>query len=234
MPDTPQTTPSYVSVILPVFNGAAYVAAAIESVLAQTHASLQLICVNDGSTDSTRDILRSFGSKITHIDMPHNSGIGAARNAGVARATGDFIAFMDADDLWMPQKLEIQLRTLANNPHLDGVFCTMECFISPELPEAEQRLRFCPPGALAAYIPSACVVRAEAFYRVGIFEPRWRVGEFVDWFARAKTAGLGFTAVPDMLLKRRIHANNTGVRARDSRGDYIRILKASLDKRRGA
>lgn len=221
-----------ISVIMPVFNGERYIRAAIESVRAQTYPVSQLICVNDGSTDGTRTILQDLGTSITHIDTGENLGIGGARNAGLKEATGEYIAFLDADDVWLPKKLETQMRAFDTKPEIEALFCNMECFISPDIPEGDQAALYCPPGAQPAYIPSAFIIRAESFYRVGLFEPKWRVGEFIDWFARAKAVGLTYETLSDVLLQRRIHTNNVGVTARSSRADYLRILKESLDKRK--
>lgn len=221
-----------ISVILPVFNGEKYLRDAIESVRAQTYPVSELICVNDGSTDGTRDILQSLGIAITHIDTGVNLGIGGARNVGLEKASGEYIAFMDADDLWLPEKLKTQMQVFDTKPEVEALFCSMECFISPDIPESDRAALYCPPGVQPAYIPSAFIVRAESFYRVGLFEPKWRIGEFIDWFARAKAVGLTYETLPDVLLRRRIHTNNVGVTARSSRADYLRILKESLDKRK--
>src|ERR1700704_1423104 len=93
-----------ISVILPVYNREQTVARAIRSVLAQTWTSLELIVVDDGSTDGTRDVLRSFGSQITVIEQPH-AGAYAARNRGLREARGELIAFIDSDDVWLPDRL---------------------------------------------------------------------------------------------------------------------------------
>lgn len=221
-----------ISVILPVFNTEKYVAEAIESVLNQSYTNIELICINDGSTDRSIEILKSYGSKIILIDSKENCGIGETRNKGIRIAKGDYIAFMDADDIWNEKKLETQLKAFEQNPTLAISFSHMGCFISPELPEEIKKLRYCPPGTQPGYISATAMIKASSFHKVGLFKPEWRVGEFVDWYARAKEIGLQAAIVPDVFLRRRIHDTNTGVRARDARVDYIKILRASLQRKK--
>jgi len=112
-----------VSVAIPVFNGQATVAEAVRSVLSQTYRNLEVIVVDDGSTDGTWDILASFGSSIRAIRQP-NAGIAAARNAGLAAAQGELMALMDSDDLCEPERLAAQVRFLAERP--DVVLCSSD------------------------------------------------------------------------------------------------------------
>src|SRR3954447_14344083 len=109
-----------VSVILPVYNREQTVARAIRSVLAQTSTPLELIVINDGSTDGTRDVLDSFGSQITIIEQPH-AGAYAARNRGLRAARGELIAFIDSDDAWLLDRLASQM-PLMERPEVGLVF----------------------------------------------------------------------------------------------------------------
>jgi glycosyltransferase involved in cell wall biosynthesis len=111
---------SPVSVILPVYNREQSVARAIRSVLAQTRPPIELIVVDDGSTDGTRDVLDSFGSQITVIEQPH-AGPYAARNRGLRHAQGELIAFIDSDDAWLPDRLASQM-PLMERPEVGLVF----------------------------------------------------------------------------------------------------------------
>ena len=220
-----------VSVVMPAFNAEAYVAEAIRSVLAQTYAPIELVCVNDGSTDRTIEILRSFDDRIALVDCPINGGIGAARNAGLRKARGSAIAFMDADDLWEPNKLAVQMRRL-DDPKIDLSFTHMRCFLSPELSDEVKAVRQCPADPVPGYLASSAVVRRTALELIGLFDPTLRVGEFVDWFARAKEAGLSFDLEEEALLHRRIHAANTGVTERRSYVDYVKVVRQALERKR--
>src|SRR4029078_5435955 len=106
-----------VSVILPVYNNGMYVSEAINSVLAQTYKNLKIICIDDGFTDNTYEILKSFGNEIIVLQNSKNLGIAASRNAGIGRAHGEYLAFMDGDDVWRHDKIEIQMQAFANNPN---------------------------------------------------------------------------------------------------------------------
>ncbi len=222
-----------VSVIIPVYNCERYLAEAIESVLAQSHPAREIIVVDDGSTDGSARVVRRFSSAVRYVFQP-NAGIGAARNRGVALAEGDFLAFLDADDLWTEDKLGLQLAAFAEDPGLEAVFGLAIQFHSPEIDAAARSRIHCPSRPAPGYVAGAMLVRRSAFERVGPFEAGWRVGEFVDWYLRATEAGLRERVLPEVVLRRRLHKTNQGIRERAAATDYARILKASLDRRRAA
>lgn len=220
-----------VSVVVPVYNGERYLAEALESVLAQTYRPLELIVVDDGSTDGSADAGKRFGPQLRYSWQPH-SGAGAARNRGVDLARGDFLAFLDADDLWVETKLALQMAAFEVDPELDMVFGHVQQFLSPDLTDkAMSRLRYS-AEAVPGYVPSAMLIRRDAFLRVGPFESHWQLGEPMDWYIRALERGLKGLMLPEVVARRRLHADNLGLRERGGQGDYLRILKASLDRRR--
>jgi glycosyltransferase involved in cell wall biosynthesis len=218
------------SVVIPVRNGARFLADAIRSVLAQQGIS-ELIVVDDGSEDGSATIARGFAG-VTCLRRDH-AGAAEARNAGVRAASGRLLAFLDADDLWVPGKLAVQRAALDRDPGLDLVLGMVASFWDEGFPEAD-RARLQPlPAAVAAEHVGTMLIRRESFLRVGYFDPAWRLGETVDWFLRAKELGLQGALLPEVLLRRRVHGANTGLRDRHHRGDYARIVKAALDRRRG-
>jgi hypothetical protein len=109
-----------VSAVIPVYNGERYVAESIRSVLNQT-ADVECVVVDDGSTDGTPSVLASFGSRIVVVRQEHR-GVSAARNAGMAKATGDAFAFLDADDVWLPHKVACQIRFLRSHPLVGAAY----------------------------------------------------------------------------------------------------------------
>lgn len=223
-----------VSVIIPVYNGERYLAAAITSVLAQTHQPLEVIVIDDGSVDGSAAVARSFGEAVRYAAQTHapHGGAASARNLGVTLAHGDLLAFLDADDLWTPEKLARQVALLTREPEIDSVFGAVQQFISPELPEEVRATIDCPPGAAPGYTHAAMLIRREAFARIAPFDTGWRVGEFIDWRIRAGDAGVTSAMLPEVVLLRRLHTTNQGVLKRDARLDYVRIVKAALDRRR--
>jgi glycosyltransferase involved in cell wall biosynthesis len=216
--------------VIPVYNQGRYVAEAIESALSQSAAPAEVIVV-DGSDDGSAEVARSFVPRIRHVLQPRE-GIGSARNLGVAVSTGDLLAHLDADDVWERDKLEAQLAVLAADPGIDLVGGEMEPFISPDLePELAGRVH-CLAAPQAGFSASVLLVRREAFQRVGQYSTRWRLGADLDWFVRAREAGLRTAMVPRVLARRRLHAANSGLREREFARDRVHVLKLAIDRRR--
>jgi glycosyltransferase involved in cell wall biosynthesis len=222
-----------ISVILPVYNGQRYLAEAIASVLAQTYRPVEIRVIDDGSTDHSAEVATSFASSVQYFYQT-NGGIGAARNRGVDLARGSFFAFLDHDDLWVQEKLAYQMAAFDRDPQLDVVFGHVIQFHSPELDEQVKDTKLCPTGKIAGYIAGTMLVRRGTFHRVGPFRTDLQLGDFIDWYAKAMEKGLKSLMLPSVLMKRRIHAANTGIRTRSSRTDYVRVLKAALDRRNAA
>lgn len=225
-----------VSVIIPVYNGEKYLAEAIESVLAQAHRPIEIIVVDDGSSDHSADVARSFPETVRYY-YQNNSGSAAARNKGVQEARGSLLAFVDADDLWVKEKLSLQMPMLEADPAPDMVFGHVSQFFSPDLDQAVRKKVVCPEGKMPGYHVGTLLIRRETFLQVGLFNPALQCGEFLDWSFRAKEKGLKELMLPEVLMKRRIHSSNMGIvksntRTDNSHADYVRILKASLDRRR--
>jgi len=220
-----------VSVVIPVYNGERYLGEAVESVLAQTYDDFEIIVVDDGSTDGTVSVAEGFGDRVTIVSQ-ERGGAGAARNRGCALARGRFLAFLDADDLWLPNKLEVQRLAFERDAGLDVVFGLLEQFRSPGLPPDPALDTSMMDKPFAGYLPSAVMIRTEAFARVGDFVEDMRVGEFIDWYMRAEEQGLRMHLVRVVVTRRRIHSSNVGIRERDAKIDYLKILKSALDRRR--
>lgn len=229
----PQITSPLASCIVPVFNGERYLAETVDSILAQTHSPLEVIVVNDGSTDGTSGIAASYGDRIRYIFQP-NAGPAAAYNAALDTAQGDFVAFLGADDLWHPEKLERQLGCFEARPDLDLCVTHLRNFWIPELKEEEERFRDHRLGQIMpGYTSATLLARRKLFEEVGRFDPTLQHGHDFDWFLRAAEHGATMELMPDVLMFRRMHhANRSRRLASESRMAFLRILKASLDRRR--
>jgi glycosyltransferase involved in cell wall biosynthesis len=222
-----------ISVMIPAFNAAPYLGEAITSALAQTHSRIEVIVVDDGSEDGTLEVARSFGDQVRAIRQ-QRGGNGAARNAAVSLASGSLFAFLDADDRFTPAKLELQMAALAADPELDMVFGLVREFVSPEL-SAEVQAGIRPPAAPQPWAsPNLMLIRRPAFERVGPFNADLRVGVTVDWYARATEARLRSLVLSEVVLERRLHTQNNGIREQDARSQYIQVLRASIERRRQA
>lgn len=223
-------TQPLVSVVIPVFNGAAYLAEAIESVCTQTHSTSEIIVVDDGSTDGTANLANKLANRIRYV-FQENAGPAAAMNRGITTARGEFISFLSADDVWLPEKLAWQIAALKANAKIDAVFGHMQHFISPELSPAEAASLRCQPDPMPAYSAGTLLMRIEIFRAVGLFNETFRVGEFMDWYSRSVDLGLNIEMLPQVVSQRRVHSSNHSLRAKAPQG-YARVLKAALDRRR--
>jgi glycosyltransferase involved in cell wall biosynthesis len=220
-----------VSVVVAAFDAERYLGDAIESVLRQTRPPVEVIVVDDGSSDGTSQVAHGFGRAVRCVRQSR-SGIGAAVNLGIALSCGEQLAFLDADDLWTENKLALQVDALESAAHLDMVFGHAQQFHSPELTD-QQRFRI---RLHADPVPGihrgTMLIRREALERVGPFATRWTLGEFIDWYARALDVSLSSSVLPEVIMHRRLHMDNSGIRDREARSDYVEILRVVLNRRR--
>lgn len=196
-----------VSCIVPVYNGERFVAAAVESILAQTYRPIELLVVNDGSTDNTTKVLDKFGNQL-QVVYQENAGQAAARNRGLDLAVGEFVAFLDADDIWLPEKLALQVEYLATHPEADLCNCLMENFWEQDLVDEAERLRETVHAKPYPATWQGLLVRREVFGRVGTLDTGVRYSDVREWLHRAKGMGITVGRLERVLVHRRIHSNN--------------------------
>lgn len=220
------------SVCIPAYEAERYVREAIDSVLVEVRDDAEIVLVDDGSTDATCAVAASYGPRVRILRQAHG-GIGAAFNAAVAASSGELIAAIDADDLWLAGKTEAQLRALATDPPVDAVFGHAYEFVSPDAPAEFRERWMCRGAPVRGILRGAMMIRRSAWNRVGPMQTDLHVGEFVAWYARALDAGLRMSVLPRVVLARRIHENNTVLRTPESRGDYLQVVRATLERRRG-
>jgi glycosyltransferase involved in cell wall biosynthesis len=219
-----------VTVIIPAFDAQAYLGEALNSVIAQGLEDLEIIVVDDGSTDGTGEVASATGDSRVRYVRQSRMGTAAARNHGVALASGHLIAFLDADDVWLANKLAVQIESLERGDG-DMIFAHVEEFISPDCrQDLEGVVRVRPK--VAGLCADTLVIRRSDFERVGGFDPACQIGEFIDWYARAIEAGLRPATLPDIFVRRRLHtANMTRFHRNDSK-HYALTMKKILDRRR--
>lgn len=228
------TTP-LISCIVAVYNGERYLAAALDSILAQTYQPIEVLVVDDGSTDATAAIARRYGDRVRLLQQA-NAGPAAARNLGLRQAAGDFVAFLDADDLWHERKLATQMRRFDDRPDLGLCVTRVQNFWEHDLREEADRFRghrLSQPTA--GYSTVALLARRSVFEAVGPFETRWHHIHDTDWFIRAGDAGIVSELVPEVLVLRRFHGENrsrTGAAA--SRLEYLELVRSRIAKGRPA
>lgn len=222
-----------VTAAIPVRNGEAYLAEAIESVLAQSRPCDQVVVVDNGSTDRSAEIAAGFGDAVEVVSEPR-PGIGAARNAALRAARGDYLAFLDADDLWEAEKTALQLAAFEAEPGLQLVFGHVHQFVSPDLTAGEAEGLQVPAGPQPGQHIGAMLARSEAIEAIGPWPEDVRVSDGLTFFLRARELGLEQTMLAETVTLRRVHGANHSIHNRDERGEFARHLKRSLDRRRGA
>ncbi|MEA5550659.1 glycosyltransferase family A protein [Anabaena cylindrica UHCC 0172] len=218
-----------VSVIIPCYNRDRYLAEAIESVLGQSYPNIELIVIDDGSSDRSGEIAQSYPLKY-HYQT--NGGIGAARNAGIALASGEFLAFLDSDDIWVQDKLAKQMAVFDTNLNIEAVFGYAQNFYSPELDESFRNRIRCPEKPIAAHLPSAMLIKRSAFLGVGNFDTNLKITPEISWYISALEHQLQQITIPDVVYYRRLHESNNGITERQYANERLHLIKAKLDRER--
>jgi len=206
-----------VSVIIPTFNRAAFLREAIDSVLAQSEKDFELIVVDDGSTDHTRELVAEYGDRIRYF-FQTNAGAAAARNLGIRNANGQLLTFLDSDDLWFPQKLARQIEWMAAHPKI--MLCyTDEIWIRRGVRVNQKKIHaktggwiypLCLPRCLIS--PSSVFMRHELFEIVGLFDEQLPICEDYDlWLRVAAKFEIGFIPAP-LIVKRGGHPDQLSQR----------------------
>jgi glycosyltransferase involved in cell wall biosynthesis len=225
--------PSLISCIVPVYNGEKYLAEAIESIVKQSYRPIEIIIADDGSTDCTAMVAERYNKQIRYLRQA-NAGTAAARNLGLSVAAGEFVAFLDADDLWHPEKLTRQMACFREFHELDCCVAHAQNFWIPELIEEEKKFRdHRMSKPLPGYVTGTLLTRRDFFDAVGHFNISIKHADDTEWFLRANERRAVMKLLPDVLLYRRLHYTNfSRVKASNSRDQYLCVVKTALDRRR--
>jgi glycosyltransferase involved in cell wall biosynthesis len=217
---------SAVSVVMPAWNAERFIEEAIRSALDQTSPPTAIIVVDDGSIDATAAIAAGVDARVTVLRREH-AGVGPTRTAGVAATTTEFIAFLDADDVWLPRKLERQMEVIDSDATLDAVFCLMDEFHDLAYPPpAGVRA---PKRGVAAPLSGALLMRRHLVEQLGPFNAN-PAGDWLEWWSRARSHELREEFVPEVLWRRRLHAENNSFPSADSKAilDVARAHRRAL------
>jgi glycosyltransferase involved in cell wall biosynthesis len=196
-----------VNVIIPTYNRAELLREAIESVLAQAYQDSELLVVDDGSTDRTRELVAVYGKRVTYI-FQENRGVSSARNLGIRASTGELIAFLDSDDLWLPEKLEQQVTIMDQHPelqlcHTEEIWIRRGLRVNPKKKHKKYSgyiFQYCLP--LCVISPSSVLIRRTLFDKVGYFDEHLPACEDYDlWLRITKEYPVHFIEKP-LLIKR--------------------------------
>lgn len=219
-----------VSVVIPTYNSAHYVTAAVDSVLQQSFTDFEVLVIDDGSTDDTRAVLSRYGAPVRYHVQP-NGGVSVARNRGIAESTGRYVAFLDADDTWYPQKLERQLDAMTRSPgfglcytgfrFVDDSMRPLRDFHPRQFENALEGMLF--EGNIVSSVCTVLVERA-LFEDVGGFDPE--LSQCADWDMWVRVARrTQFLALDELLVTYRQHASNMSRSALLLERDSRRVLE---------
>ncbi|MGH7244436.1 MAG: glycosyltransferase family 2 protein [Phycisphaerales bacterium] len=221
-----------VSAIIAVFNGEAFIQDALASVRNQTVPPFEVIVVDDGSTDRTAELVQNEPG-VTLIRQS-NAGPSAARNAAIARARGEWLAFLDADDLWLPHKLERQLALANAQPEFEIVLGNYLPFLEPgtSCPKWQNPQQLV-DGA-ETFVPSVVLARRTLFSRVGLFNESLRISEDFEWLVRARLAGVTMGRLPEIVTRKRLHQANLSHQLSQAQRGMAQTLMQIVRQRRSA
>jgi glycosyltransferase involved in cell wall biosynthesis len=222
-----------ISCVVPVYNGQRFLGEALDSIFAQTYRPIEVIVVDDGSTDGTANVAARYGQPIRYIRQ-ENRGASVARNAGIHAAAGEFIAFLDADDLWTAQKLTAQMARFAARPELDVCVAHVQNFWMDEMADERARLGDHPrTRPMPGYVSGTLLARRRLFDAVGLFNEKNRHCDAAEFFLRVRQHGGVEELLGDVLLRRRMHRDNVSHHAsKPSTDEFLSLLKRKLDRQR--
>nr|NQU92803.1 glycosyltransferase family 2 protein [Bacteroidota bacterium] len=220
-----------VSIIIPVFNREKYIREAIESIINDHYLPKEIIVIDDGSTDNTAIIVSAF-SNITVIRQ-ENLGVAVARNVGIEASSGEFITFLDSDDIWIPGRIESCLSYFRSHPEIDFVLGQQDMFLQngikkPGLIKQEWLER-----PMDVSNNGVIMLKKACYEKTGLFNPAYKKGEDTEWFVRAKEAHLKMARIPFVFLRRRIHDSNLSLNQGDPTNvNLFKIMRESIHRKK--
>jgi len=218
-----------VSALVPVWNGVAFLADALASILRQDPPVAEVVVVDDGSTDGSGDLARGFGARVRCVRREHG-GLAATRNAAVREAGSDLVAFLDADDIWPEGRLARLLAVLHANPGCGIVQGRLQRMV---LDEATARWTLVNESWRAPNVSTA-LIRREVFDLVGPFDERVAGTDDVDWLLRAKELGVREAHADAVTLLYRRHGGNMTNDVAEGNARLLRVLGRAVARRRAA
>lgn len=226
-----------VSILIPAYNAMEYLPATINSVLSQTYRNFEVVVVNDGSTDNVEAWINSLPDRRVRLVSQPNQGLASARNTGLNHAKGDYIAFIDADDIWLPNKLERQVHLLDTQPEIGLVYTWIALIDGAGKPQGKLRKNYAKGDV---WVPltthnivecgSVALVRRECFDKVGLFDESLPLSCSEDWDMWLRIAAhYSFGLVAKPLVQYRCHANNLSSRWQAMEKSFEIVLKKAFE-----
>ncbi len=226
----PNTPEPLVSIIMPVYNGARYLAESLASAEAQTYPHFEIVVINDGSKDASGEIAQTF-PRVRYWEQ-ENRGIALARNRAINLARGELLAFLDHDDLWAPTKLELQVAYMQAHPEAALVMCRERLFFSDGFTSPIWLNHRLMRSDHLGLVPGTWLVKKEVFLQVGEMDPRFRISDDVDWFLRFRDRGYEYGVVEETLLFKRLHGANASFQIELAVEEILASFRASIHRKR--
>ena len=221
-----------VSIVMAVRNGERFLPRALDSIAAQSFTDYEVIVIDGNSTDDSVNIARRY-SRIRCIQQT-GSGFMSAWNQGIKLSASPFIAFLDSDDFWSPDKLRAQILYFSEHPQTDYVIGRVRFFLQDGIKPPPGFRPMLLEGSHLAYTPGTSLIRREVFSNFGLFEDRWTIASDLVWFAKLKEFGIKVGVVDDVLLHKCVHGGNLSYTTPKEtyQRELTRFLKESLDRRK--
>lgn len=217
-----------VSVIVPVHNGEKFIEEAVDNILSQNYPALEIIIVNDGSTDHSGEIIKNLEIDIRYFDR-HNAGPSVARNTGIKDASGKYVAFLDVDDLWPENNLHLLVQEMENNPQTEVVRGFAQLFRTRE--DGEKEYLGNPKESYRYYI-GAALYRRSVFTKAGLFDPSLVFGEDTDWYNRSVEKNISTKWLEEITLFVRRHGENMTEGKTMAELNRFKTIKKAIDRKR--
>lgn len=217
------------SIIMPVYNAGSYLEEAVESIWKQTwNGAKEIIIVDDHSEDHSLAKAQRLGDRVISVE---HGGAAKARNVGLKMACGDYVLFLDADDILLKDALDNLFTVMEEDCNCDVVFGKAQDFVSPEL-SSEQRLKLkARENSYGGVLPGCALIKKAVFDQNGYFDENLSSGETVDWMMNLKEAGAIVTEIDQVTLRRRLHMTNTGrLKREEEMKNYAAILRKRMSK----
>ena len=222
-----------VGVVIPVHNGARFIDATLSSVANQnTRVAFDVVCVDDGSTDDSVNHIRAFSgefSALRIISHPEALGPAAARNEGAGALNTEYVAFLDQDDIWHPEKTTAQVTELENNPEFEFCIGLQEFRFDSEHNIPRWFRDEWKANAQQGFLPSALMAKRSFFLGTGGFDTQYQFGgDDLDWFARNLKAGVAYGALDQTVVTRLVHDSNLSRHSKNANRELLAIVKNYL------
>ena len=226
------TAPLTISAVVTTYNQSAFLQEALASILSQTLPPDEILVVDDGSTDNTAEVMAGWSDRVTYHRQA-NAGVSAARNLGWRLAKGTWIAYLDDDDLWLPERLQIQVDWIREHPETTAVFGLAQNFAQPGKealfdPEKHHLTEWLP-----GWLPTAALIRRDFLERTGGFDETLKFSEMVSWIALHREAGAIMGMPPVPVARRRLHGANKRLRDNNHIND-LRLARTLIALRKAA